>query len=174
MGDQIIMGPLTRVVPVSEFEAWIGSAATGAQIAYADGLAAPRATATFHLAREMSDAGYVDLFTRKVDGRTEWLARRKRPVEVAVAARPPVEPVSDDGDDARLLNWLRRCANMRMPAPTNAEIANAYNLRNPSAASYLMRKLREAGAITWVDDGPAWRRSVTIVATGRSTPKAAI
>ena len=80
------MGPLTRVVPVSEFEAWIGSAATGAQIAYADGYAAPRATATFHLAREMSDAGYVDLFTRKVDGRTEWLARRKRPVEVAAAA----------------------------------------------------------------------------------------
>lgn len=66
---------------------------------------------------------------------------------------------------------LVRAANMGLPCPDNAELAQISGVRNPVAASDIIKKLRVAGKISVTFDGDSRnsQRQVMIVETGRKT-----
>lgn len=162
------LGAQAMTIPASVLEAFARDGAPGARITYAQGRDEPRTAATWLLAGELAQAGWLRLFRQRTPGGFEFLAEKRDRGDIGAAAPRAVMP--DAADDA-LLAMLRRAANFDQPCPTNVEIAAALNLKDAVAASYRMRKLIQLGAIRVTDHGPKERREVTIAETGKSTPR---
>jgi len=152
--------------------AWMKTAKAGQRIVYATGPVLPWAAASVVLARGLADRGLVDLVRQRRGGVWDFIATRRRDgasAEEASPPRPPADPVADD-----MLRLISRAANLGQPCPTNAELAARLDLPNPDAASYRFRKLIASGAIKSEEQGPNWRRIVTVTATGKTTVAGAL
>ena len=168
------IGPLGSAIAAGALESWFSLAPVGDRIVYAQGLVLPRGTASVLLARELADCERLHLFQRrKAESREwEWIAE-KRPggsVAAAVADRSNDDSsgLIDDASDA-IFRLLKRTANLGLPCPTFAEIADRFDLPNAEAARYRTNLLVQRGLVRFSDHGPRKRRVVTILASGRTS-----
>lgn len=173
---QFSLPPLTVVRDRAELVAWLNAAKPGARFVYAQGAGLPRASATIALVREAHGKGTVDLVQQR-NGRTiEYLAVRRAGGAAACAAPAPARRATDidEAADAAVWREVKRAVSLQWPCPTNAELAKRAGLPDAAAASYRLRKLVAAGRIAIEDHGPNRHRTLTIVATGRSTREASL
>jgi hypothetical protein len=159
-------------VEASALDRWAASAAPRARIVYATGPELPREAPAVSLARRLADVGLVTLTTEAIEGGRNYIAVR---LPFAASTAPvALDPLPEDALAARVLQRLRRAANLDQVCPTNAELARECGLKDAAVASYRIRKLIAAGKIRVEDQGPNARRIVTIVATGRRTMPGAL
>lgn len=173
---QFSLPPLTVVRDRGELVAWLDAAKPGARFVYAEGAGLPRASATIALVREAQGKGTVDLVQRR-NGRTiEYLAVRRAGGVMSCEMAAPARRATDNDDAADEAVWreVKRAVSLQWPCPTNAELAKRAGLPDAAAASYRLRKLVTAGKIAIEDHGPNRHRTLTIVATGRSTRDASL
>jgi hypothetical protein len=169
----ISLGPFTMTISIEEFQKWFRTAEHNDRIPYARGPAEPRSTAVWQLAGEWGRAELVRLHRVRVSGGWEFIAYRTkrdgandRDRAEAGRVRATITRAGEESAEAKLMSYLKRCANFAMRCPTNEEINAALNMRN---AKYLMQKLKNAGLIRIEDMGFGMRRRVTIVETGMRT-----
>ena len=157
---------LSSGIEVKDFDAWLRFSSAGDRIEYATGPIEPRSLPIWKRVQDAAASGDVaPLRVRRAGGGWQWLAERKTGRRVAE------ESVPGDcaADQERLLRLLRRCANMAMACPTNAEAAELLGLKNADRVRYLIRKLVEGRHIAVIDNGPNERRVIRILANGKST-----
>lgn len=173
--------PLPRLsmpfaLSVDALEAWLAGARAGDRKVFARGPAIPRAAPVWGRATELVDEGLIRTHHVRAGDEWEFLAVRQAPIDDA-AGRQPVwtgfdagrDPQADEDPDTLIMRALRRAANMTLPCPTNAELAEKCGLKDAAAASYRLRKLQGAGLIKVEAQGPNAPRVVTIVETRRRT-----
>lgn len=156
-------------VDAEALDQWAATAVPGEKTIYATGPELPRGAPAVLLARALADIGLVTLTTQAIEGGRNYLA-----IRCAIDPNKPeparhLAPATEDLLAAKVLQRLRRAANLEQVCPTNAELARDCGLRDADAASYRIRKLIAASCIRVEDQGPNARRIVTIVGTGKST-----
>lgn len=163
------LGPLAMAIEADALRAFVDDAPVGERITYAEGAVAPQKAEAFRLAGELARAGKLRLHNpRRPSGGFEWIAVKLAPVAAEEPAALAPTPMGDEIDQ-RVLRALMLTAKAGRMCPTNAELAQTCGLPDPDAASYRVRKLVAKGAISVIDNGPSWRRIITIAATGQST-----
>lgn len=160
---------LTIPIAADVFADWIAQAGAHQRIPYAVGPSPLRDHPTFVQARAMEKAGLVDLFqSRRGDGRGfDYLAIRRADPQPRAPA--PIAAGAEDALTEKVYGRLKNLAALGHPCDTNVALARLCDLPDADAASYRIRKLRDAGRIVVENRGPLERRIVTIVATGKST-----
>jgi hypothetical protein len=129
--------PISLCAPANALRDWAAAAAIGDVVVYAIGCDVPRDEQGFVTARALSDAGHVELFSRRrADGVREYCAR-------ALAQR--VVQSSGWTPEARLMAMIAKSGAVRA---TNAELAEQLGLRNLENAKSLVRKLKAARVIS--------------------------
>lgn len=166
---QFTLGPLCYAIEPGTLEAFIAQAPPGERITYATGFVSPRSSETWAVARRAVDQGKLRTHqVRRDDGKGfDYIAvRREAPVVADAAA------AQDAAADDAMLRQVRRCINLRIPFPTNAQLARLCELQSDYAARYRLKRLIDAGLIRLIDNGPMHHRVVVLVETGQRTPEA--
>lgn len=161
-------------VPKAQLEEWFARAKAGAQVIYARGpMLDPRHDVP-RLVRDWIATGEVNPKQRRDEsgqGFVYWV-ERCRPVmrEGESGGRVAVGDDFRETADGKIFLTLVRAANLGMPCPSNAQLAEVAGLREPDQARYLVKKLAEAGRIEvkLSGAGRSFRR-VRIVESGRWT-----
>jgi len=167
------IGPLAMAVDPGDIDVWLHCAKAGDRMVYATGLALPQKAAGVLRVRELIASHAVNAHCRRVDRGSEWFVVRRAPdsaadPHISHAGRLP-RFAPDESLEARVLRQLWRAAASGLVCPTNAELAQMCRLPTADAASYRMRKLVSQGLIRIEDNGPRFRRIVTIVASREKT-----
>ena len=171
----------TLYADAAQLAAWLASAAPGQRITYATGPGLDPGHPVKALVADWVATGEVLALQQRhpVSRELMYVAQRRKATGGALAGdranvRPAASmpPVFDEGSpEDVILRALARAANMGLPCPSNAALAEEAGLHNPDAASWRVRKLRDAGLIRIDCSGTARNstRVVTIAATGRRT-----
>ena len=165
----------TLYADAAQLAAWLASAAPGQRITYATGPGLDPGHPVKALVADWEETGEVVLHKQRHPKSNDLMhiAQRRRPDRaVASAAVRKVErPFEDGSPEDVIYRALARAANMGLPCPSNAALAEEAGLHDPDAASWRVRKLRDAGLIRIQCSGTARNstRVVTIAATGRRT-----
>lgn len=164
------IGPLTIPIAADVLEAWAKDARSGDRLAYAYGRQEMPDHATFAAARALRVAGRINThLQRRTDGLGfDFLAVRRRD-EAPAAEAAPAPPAIEDEAMEKIFRALKRAANFGLVCPTDAELALECGLKNAAAARYRRDLCAAAGWIRVENQGPNWRRIVTIVGTGKRT-----
>lgn len=148
--------------------AWVETAPTGRELAYAEG-SLPGWSKTPATVRDLDDRGIVFAF---YDGKKGQYVIRRLSAPYTPARQPmriarEIAPSADD--KARLLKVLRAEAKAGQPCSSNKVLAIKAGLKDADRASYLLKLLVKDGAIR--NDATEWKpgRRITIVATGDRT-----
>lgn len=169
----ISMGPLTMVVPEAEFDKWLAASSVGDTVIYAHGPALPQGNAVCTKARDLYDAGQLQLSQKKAERGKHYLAKRVKPA-------PAIDPVETEADilalerevagtpAGRVLDILKRCANFDRQVPSLAQLANQADLPNRQRANYLKTVLEEKGLIS-IHRQQGCVQVITIASSGKRT-----
>ncbi|MDZ7894200.1 MAG: hypothetical protein U5M50_04080 [Sphingobium sp.] len=165
--------------------AWAVRAAPGDTAVYCRAPVSPAADIAAH-ALTLREAGLITL-TRKREGKDfRFIAQRLRVDPAAVAPRlvnrgqfgqrvgRDCGSATRRASENAIYRALVRAANRGEPCPTNAELARWAGLSGAVAASYRVRRLVAAGRIAIWEPSPVERRVVTIIASGKATPRCPI
>jgi hypothetical protein len=155
----------------AEVDQWVDSAAPGASRVYAWGDAFPRMAPGVKAAQKAAAAGLVTFATRRNGsaGRCEYVMQRLAKRLREAAAKPAKGVERTFTVEQLVMNAFRRAAASQAPCPSNDALARLANLPDSYAASYIVRKLRDAGRIRVEFIGPRKLRRVTIVRSGKQT-----
>lgn len=170
-----VLGPLTAVVALTDFETWYAGAAPGHVCIYAIGIGLPADNATCRRVRELIVADAVSPTQRRTeDGRRiEYRVERNGVVEPTPESdrARSIEAIERDIEgqpEGRVLKAIKRAANFDHVCPSHAEMAQKCDLPNRDAARYRMDKLVQMGLIS-IHHRQNERRIVTVVSSGKST-----
>ncbi|UAK24368.1 hypothetical protein [Sphingomonas nostoxanthinifaciens] len=147
---------------------WCGTAKAGEQLVYSVGWHLPPRSSGAARARKLQALGYVALAQKRLpNGMIEYRMQRLRPARAAVGRDPRQTRMRLDGDMARVMSVIRRCARTRQPCPQNRVLARLAGVIN---ASYQLQKLVDAGFIeSRIVDAASGARIITVKETGAST-----
>jgi hypothetical protein len=96
--------------------------------------------------------------------------QRLKPQRASIGRVQPAKRPALDGDMARVMNVLRRLTREAMPCPCNSDLGKLAGVGNASQASYVLRKLSEAGFIrSVIVNAATGARVITIIASGAQT-----
>lgn len=168
----------TSYVDQAQLEEWFAGAAAGQQAIYGTGPTGVPGHPVQVLVNEWARTGEIVKLPNVRLGPNMWryaLVRARPGSRAAADERGRKARVSADADwretDAgRIYMTLVRAANLGLPCPTNAGLAEAAGLKDADAARYQVKLLRDSGQIEVLLSG-AGRcfRRVRIVETGRWT-----
>lgn len=167
----------TSYVDIGQLEEWFAGAAAGAKCIYATGPALDARHPVKQLVDEWMRTGEALPLpqVRLGPGLFRYAFQRARPSRRAAPDEKSRTRVSADADwreteGGRIYMTLVRAANLGLPCPTNAALAEVARLRDADAARYLFRRLIEEGRIESVLSGAGRSfRRVRIIETGRWT-----
>lgn len=164
-------------VPRVDLEAWFDRARAGDRQMYARGPALNPRHEVPMLIRDWIASGEATPVQARDQATRELLyfVVRCRPAPANDAGAARIEIGDDDRDtpEGKIYLTLVRAANLGMPCPTNARLAEVAGLRDADAARYVLyEKLRNGGLIEIMPKGVNGR-VVKIVKTGRVTADAA-
>lgn len=179
---RFVLGPLTLYADVTVMEAWLETAAPGAELVYATGPALGREAPAGLLARRWADEGEAVLFQRRPGpGKPlQYVARRREPPVAKPRvfgnaarrqSRPALGAPADFAETqaGRVFALLVDLAARGLPCPTNRAIAAELDLNTAEQARYAITRLVRAGMIR-VDAASTFDpRVVTILNTGART-----
>ncbi|CAN5337825.1 hypothetical protein BH10PSE12_BH10PSE12_02970 [soil metagenome] len=168
------IGPLSWGIALGDFEAWLVAADAGQEIVYAGGPAMPHGMAVVAAVTEATKAGDVRAHTRRVEGRIEYFAVRRRPEVMARTGRGARDAIAAHSVAGQIFAHLIAAAAAERPCPTNPELARTLGLKDAEAARYGFNQLVAGGRIMVANNGPRMRRIVTIVASGQTTARGKI
>lgn len=161
------------VLPLGEVTSWLGQAAEGAVLLYAQGPFLIRGE-TSRAVRELYEQRQVELQqprSASCAGFFDYKLKKLPPPPRLAQSNALGEAESDAALD-KILAQFKREANLGKRASSDAELARLAGLATRDQAAWRVRKLVSSGSIRTqrVEDGPdvGWR-IVTIVATGRQT-----
>lgn len=155
------------VLARAEVARWFEHARVGEKLIYAGGRLIQGETSLF--VRTLYLEGEATLLQpRSASGGGFDYILQKRATAKAEAA-PIAAAEADEAQDV-ILRRLKRCANLNMQCPSDAELAREAGLATRARAAWRLRKLEKAGTIKTRTTGDvAVPRVVTIVATGKQT-----
>lgn len=144
-------------------------ARTGENVIYARGPVLDPRNPVVALVREWREEGRVVTAQKRVQGDLVYLFQRcAAPASGKPGVRTRIDPEMSERPDGRLLAHLSRLANLGLPCPSNAELAEGAGLRGAEAVKYAFRLLKEHGHVRLVaSEGQA--RVVEVIATGERT-----
>lgn len=150
---------------------WVETAPAEASAVYAVGAAPPRPIAV--VVASLAAQGLVaPVRKRLVDGSFQF--QMQRSAKSAATGRTRIKRYPRASAENVLLRIAQECARRGMPFPTNRALADRCGLSGAVSVSYRLRKLVRDGLIQVEDFGPYERRVVTVVATGKASPRATI
>lgn len=161
----------------AQLEEWFSGAQAGAQVVYARGHVLDPKHPVPVLVRDWIATGEARPKQKRnaEGGGFIYWVERCRPGSRAAADQSGRERVSADAEwretaDGKIYMTLVRAANLGLPCPSNATLAQVAGLRDADAARYRVRVLSEEGRIqvTLSGAGRSFRR-VRIIETGRWT-----
>jgi len=168
----------TSYVDIGQLEEWFAGAAAGQQAIYGTGPSGIPSHPVQQLVNEWARTGEIVKLpnVRLGPGMWRYALQRARPQSRAAAdergrkTRVSVDEAWRETEAGRIYMALVRAANLGLPCPTNAQLAEAAHLRDADAARYRVKLLGEEGLIELAHSG-AGRcfRRVKIVETGRWT-----
>jgi hypothetical protein len=166
----------TTYIDPEQLEEWFSGAAAGQKLFYAFGHGLNPRHPVKLLVDDWQRTGEVaELCQKKVEGIYWYRLTRARPGSRAAADQTGRTRVSADAEwreteAGRIYMTLVRAANLGLPCPSNAALAEAAGLLDGDAARYLFRRLQQEGRIESVLSGAGRSfRRVRIVETGRWT-----
>jgi hypothetical protein len=166
----------TSYVDQAQLEEWFAGASAGARAIYATGPAIDHRHPVKLLVDEWIRTGEALPFQVKLaPGQFQYCFQRARPNLRAAADERGRSRVSADAEwreteAGKIYMTLVRAANLGLPCPSNAALAEAAGLRDADAARYRVKTLAEEGRIEVVLSGAGRSfRRVRIVETGRWT-----
>lgn len=167
----------TSYVDQAQLEEWFAGAPAGAQAIYATGPSGVPTHAVQKLVNEWERTGEIIKLPNVRLGPNLWqyALKRARPTRRAAAdersrTRISADPEWRETEAGRIYMTLVRAANLGLPCPTNAALAEAAGMRDADAARYQVKLLRDEGRIEVVLSGAGRSfRRVRIVETGRWT-----
>ncbi len=167
----------TSYVDQAQLEEWFAGAAAGAQAIYATGPVTDPRHPVIQLVQGWIRTGEaLPLPQVKLGpGLYRYAFARARPNVRAAAdqrgkTRVSADPEWRETEAGKIYMTLVRAANLGLPCPTNAALAEAAGMRDADAARYQVRLLREEGRIEVLLSGAGRSfRRVRIVETGRWT-----
>ncbi len=154
----------------AQLEAWLEGAAPGHSAVYAKGPSLDPRHEVVILVKDWIATGEVNPVQRRVDGELVYQVQRRAAGPDAidgVTRRLRLSEAEAETPEGKLLTHLSRLANLGLPCPSNAEIAEAIGWRDGEAVRYRFNNLKKAGQIDVAISGE--RRVVLIVATGKRT-----
>lgn len=168
-------GAAALYVPQTVLEEWFAHARAGQRTIYVRGVA-DGSHEVVKLVRDWSRTGEATCSQgRDRDtGELLYYVTRCRPAQNDAArasgARSAIDEAERETPDGKIYLALRRAANLGLPCPSNAQLAELAGLRDADAARYVLRKLQQAAKIDvkLSGRGRSFRR-VRIVETGRMT-----
>ncbi|WP_408585944.1 hypothetical protein [Novosphingobium sp.] len=161
-------------VPKAQLEEWFARAKAGDKAIYARGAMLDPRHDVPRLVRDWQATGEVN----PCQGRDEsgsgfvYWVQRCRPVmrDGDAGGRVAVGDDFRETADGKIFLTLVRAANLGMPCPSNAQLAEVAGLRDADAARYRLKLLAEAGRIEVKLSGAGRNfRRVRIVESGRWT-----
>lgn len=159
--------------PKAQIEEWFARAKSGDQMIYARGPMLDPRHEVPRLVRDWIATGEVNPKQRRDDGGAGsiyWVERCRPDVRSDGVKRIAVDDDYRETADGKIFLTLVRAANLGMPCPSNAALAEIAGLRDADAARYRLRLLAEQGRIEIKLSGPGRSfRRVRIVETGRWT-----
>ena len=160
----------TRYATPEYLAYWMAHALPGDHVEYARGPSANPLHPAVVLVRDWIRTGEA-ISLQPRDTETSDLVytaiRVKRMEKAALAQRIRRDEEFEATDEGRLFLLLVRHANLGLPCPTNAELADKAHLRDNEAARYRLGLLEKSGRIRVIMHGP--ERVVQILETGRRT-----
>lgn len=159
--------------PVDEIEQWLARSVPGDTTDYAVGPALDHSQAVVRRVAQLAEAGKVVPVQHRqmIAGKDQLVYRiqRTNPSNVGtVARRIRRDDEWEQTEEGRLFLLLARHANIGLPCPSYATLAERLGLRDRQAARYRMVKLQQMGRIRVTQGVKAL--IVTIAETGRRTP----
>lgn len=152
----------------SAISAWAEGAQPGEELVYARGYLTARSAAAKKVQR-LRAAGLVTYFQKPpVAGEPRsYVVRRLRSNPIPLGRPRPTKAPRIDGDMARVLRVLRKCAREAKVCPTNRAIEREAGVRN---ASYQIQKLADAGVLaSRVIDHATGTRQISFPSTEQKT-----
>jgi hypothetical protein len=168
----------TSYVDQAQLEEWFAGAAAGAQAIYATGPSGVPSHPVQKLVNEWERTGEIVKLPNVRLGPNMWryaLVRARPQSRAAADQRGRKARVSADEDwreteAGRIYMTLVRAANLGLPCPTNAQLAEVAGIKDADAARYQVRLLRDQGRIEVLLSGAGRSfRRVRITETGRWT-----
>jgi len=169
----------TLYVGRAQLKEWFAGAAAGAQRIYARGPMLDHRHEVSQMVTDWQASSEVHLKQSRdrdsqTGGTVYWVERRRPNARAESSGRPGRVTVSDEWretPEGRIFMMLVRAANLPLPCPSNAALADFARLPDADAARYLMRaKLAEPWLIQIENAGVGnAARRVKIIETGRWT-----
>ncbi|MCW1985355.1 UNVERIFIED_ORG: hypothetical protein M2348_001087 [Sphingomonas sp. R1F5B] len=165
-------GKQALYVPLDVLTEWHAHARAGQRTIYVRGVPAPD-HAVMQLVREWIACGEATSSQGRDPANKEpiYYVTRCRPQALEGAAqRASIPDAWRETPDGRMFVELVRAANLGLPCPSNAALADLLGLRDADAARYVLRRLVNAARIEVDLSGPGRaHRRVRIIETGRWT-----
>lgn len=167
----------TSYVDLAQLEEWFAGAAAGSKAIYATGpVLDPRHPVKQLVDQWIRTGEALPLPQVKLGpGLFRYAFARARPSQRAagdqkIKTRVSVDDAWRESEAGRIYMTLVRAANLGLPCPTNAALAEVAGLKDGDAARYQVKLLRDEGRIEVVLSGAGRSfRRVRIVETGRWT-----